>query len=86
MRLEEQLERAVEPGDLVAVVHEQAAQRGGSIGAAADVYPFERTHGVEQTSVMDVEAGTAQHAAEQQHVGGQVHEPAPRASARLSMA
>ena len=86
MRPEEQLERAIEPGDVVAVVHEQASQRGGGIGAAADVDPFERADGVEQASVMHVEPGTAQHAPEQQHVGGQVHEPAPRASARLSIA
>jgi hypothetical protein len=86
MCLEEQLERAVELRDPVPVVYEQTSQRRGNIGTAADVHPFERAHGVQQASVMHVQPRRAQHAPEEQHVGGHSHDPAPRASARLSIA
>ena len=69
MRPEEQLERAIELRDLVAIVHQQAAQRGGDVGAAANVSTFERAHRVEQPSVVHVEPRRAQQAAEQKNVG-----------------
>ena len=86
MRPEEQVECAIEARRLVVPVDEQASQRRRDIGAAADVDPFERADRVQQAAVMHLEPRRAQHASEQQDVEGQVHEPAPRASARLSIA
>src|SRR4030095_13024647 len=63
-----------------------ASQRRGNIDAAADIDPFERTHRVQEPSVMHVEPRGTQHAPEEQYVGSQLHEPAPRASDRLSIA
>ena len=63
-------------------MHEQAAQRGGDVGAAADADPFERADRVEQPAVVHVEAGGAQHAAEQQHVAGEARAVAHVAVAR----
>jgi hypothetical protein len=59
MRPEEQVERAVEPDDILVPVHEQAAERHAHVRPAANAYALERADRVHQPSVVDFQPGGA---------------------------
>ena len=69
MRAEEQVERVIEPGDVVVPVHEETSERRPDIGAAPDPHHLERADRVNQAAVVHVEPGRPENPAEQQQVG-----------------
>src|SRR5688572_8990114 len=85
---EEKIERAIESFEVFLAMNEEASERRPHVGAATNADPLERAQGIGQPAMVHIEAGGAEHAAEQQHVArecGVAHDrAAPRASARLS--
>src|SRR6266850_993305 len=73
VRAEEQVERLVEERQVLVPVHEQRAQRRAHVRAALHADPFGRLDGVHHPFAMHVDAGRAQHAAEEQEVGNEIH-------------
>ena len=87
MSAKEEIEGAVEPGEVFVTVDEEAAQRRRDVLPVSDPHPLQRPNGIDQPAMVDVEPRVAEQPAEQEDVSGQTHDgPATRASARVSIA
>src|ERR1041385_2137169 len=71
MRAEEQIEGLVEDRQVLVPVHEQRAERRAHVGTAANADPLDRLDGIDHPLTVDVHAGRAQHAAEEEQVVNQ---------------
>jgi hypothetical protein len=69
LRSEEQIERLIEPREVVATMYEEGAKRRAHIVSAADTDPLERSHRVEEPAVWNRQACASQEAAEEKEVG-----------------
>jgi hypothetical protein len=70
-QLPEQIERPIEPPEIVMSMDEERLERGTDVSAVPDANPVERAGRIDDAAGVHVEAGPSQGVGEHQEVGGQ---------------